>query len=360
MRIFAFDLIRVVAILLILLVHTVALLPLRPGNLPENLPLLLIGQLGTGLFFLLSGALMLPRERDRAFPWHWRRVGQFLFLIVFWSLLSNMVLYRADGAGIEEAVLHAVSANNALVGGDTGAAGQLWYLWSAVALYLSLPFLGRMTQGLRGWEYVAFAVLTCLLVLVPGTFDAERAHRTLLDPLAENVYGEVPLYGSILAWFLLGDFFVRFRVAEVFRRRVPFAGTFVLLLLALTVFFAGAMEVSLMHAAGKAEMYLPVHLYPRSLFLFAGSALLFLLLLVWAPHFSRCARLMEALSRDVFGVFLVHMIPLLLLPKALASFGVTVAQPLPFGAFVYFGTAIVSFSLAAILRRVRGLRFLVS
>ena len=360
MRIFAFDLIRVVAILLILLVHTVALLPLRPGNLPENLPLLLIGQLGTGLFFLLSGALMLPRERDRAFPWHWRRVGQFLFLIVFWSLLSNMVLYRADGAGIEEAVLHAVSANNALVGGDTGAAGQLWYLWSAVALYLSLPFLGRMTQRLRGWEYVTFAVLTCLLVLLPGTFDAERAHRTMLDPVAEKVYGEVPLYGSILTWFLLGDFFVRFRVAEVLRRRMPFVGIFILLLLALDVFFAGAMEVSLMHATGKVEMYLPVHLYPRSLFLFVGSALLFLLLLVWAPHLSRCARLMEALSRDVFGVFLVHMIPLLLLPKALASFGVTVAQPLLFSVCVYLGTAVGSFSLAAVLRRVRGLRFLVS
>ena len=360
MRIFAFDLIRVVAIFLILLVHTVLPLPLTSGNLSVNLPLLLIGQLGTGLFFLLSGALMLPRERDRAFPWHWRRVGQFLFLLVFWSFFTSAVYYSADGAGLMDAVRHAARANNVLVGGDNGAGGQLWFLWVISVLYLSLPFLGRMTQGLRGWEYVAFAVLTCLLVLVPGTFDAARAHRTLLDPLAESIYGEVPLYGSILAWFLLGDFFARFRIAEILRRRVPFVGTILLLLFVADIFAASAMEVSLLHAAGKAEMYLPVHLYPRSVFLFVGSSLLFLLLLVWAPHLSRYARPLEALSRDVFGVFLVHMIPCLLLPRTLVSLGVTVEQPLLFGACVFFGMAAVSFPLAAILRRIRFVRFLVS
>lgn len=360
MRVFAFDLVRVVAILLVLLAHTAVLFPLTPANLSFFSHLYLIGQLGPGLFFLLSGALMLPRERERAFPWHWRRAGQFLFLLVFWSILTNAVLYGADGAGAWEGLCRAVRENSVLVGGDDGKAGQLWFLWVTVGLYLSLPFLGRMTQGLRGWEYVAFAVLTCLLVLVPGTFDAGRLHRTILDPTAEIIYGGVPLYGTFLAWFLLGDFFVRLRVAERLRARVPFAGVLLLLLLALDVFAAGAMERAFMRAAGKAEMYLPVHLFPQSLFLFVGALLLFLLCLVWAPHVSRFARPMEALSRDVFGVYLAHMVPCLLLVKALAAFGVTAERPLLFGACVFLGTAAVSFLLAAALRRVRRLRFLVS
>lgn len=358
-RVFAFDLIRAVAMLLVLLAHAATLFPLSLENLEVFLPLYHVGQLSNGLFFMLSGALMLPRERRRGFPLLWRRVGQFFLLLVVWSVVTNACAYLVQGSGVWAAVCRAVAEDCVVVGGRLGSAGQLWFLSVIAALYLGLPFLGRMTQGMRRREYVLFVVLTCVLVLLPGTFDGERGFRTLLDPESEVLFGGYPLFGSFLAWFLLGDGFARFQVAARLRARVRLAGLWLGLGLCLSIAAASVWEVSLMRAAGRAEMYLPVHLYHQSLFLFVEGAACFLLLELLTPYLVRLRRGVEALSADVFGIFLSHMAVRCFVPGLLAAAGVTLERPLLFGAGAFACMLVLSWLVARGLRFFSWLRWLV-
>lgn len=358
-RVFAFDFIRVVAILLVLMTHAATLFPLSLENLSVFLPLYHVGQLSNGLFFMLSGALMLPRERRRGFPFLWRRVGKFFLLLVLWSIATNACAYFAEGSGVAAAVCRAVQENSVVVGGRLGAAGQLWFLSVIAALYLGLPFVGRMTQGMGGREYVLFSLLTCVLVLLPSTFDGARSARTLLDPESEVLFGSYPLFGTFLAWFLLGDGFARFDVAGRLRAHVRLAAFLLFLGLCLSIAAASLWEVSLMRAAGRAEMYLPVHLYHQSLFLFAEGAVCFLLLELLARHLVCLRRGAAALSADVFGVFLSHMAVRCFVPGLLSAAGVTMAQPLLFGSGAFAFMLVLSWLCARGLRRFAWLAWLV-
>lgn len=358
-RVFAYDLIRCAGIVLVLLAHTATLFPLTLESMGVLLPLYQIGQLSNGLFFLLSGTLMLPRERQRGFPFLWRRVGQFLGLLVFWSIATNTCAYLADGMYAGAALWRSLLENNVLVGGKVGAAGQLWFLSVIAILYLGLPFIGRMTVGLRGREYWVFAGLTCLFVLVPGTFGGEHGMRSLLDPESEVIYGAYPLFGTYLAWFLLGDFFARWDAAAWLRGHLRFASVWVGGALFLSLVVSSAWEVSLMRGAGRAEMYLPVHLYSDSLFLFVDAVLLYVLLLLLSPRLAFLRRGAERMSRAVFGIYLSHMAVRVFVPSGLAALGCSMGTPVAYGMGAFFCLLAGAFCVAQGLRWCPGLWHLV-
>ena len=90
MRIFYLDVVKAVAILMVLFGHATSVVPYTERNLFPMCTDYQITQLCNGLFIMASGALVLPSQIERGYPMCWRRVLKFLLLAAFWSMAYEM------------------------------------------------------------------------------------------------------------------------------------------------------------------------------------------------------------------------------------------------------------------------------
>ena len=363
-RFFELDFIRAVAILCVLLAH--AWCARFPGGAVDGsraagamLVSLLFFQGCTGLFVLVSGALILPKERREGFPLLWRRVLGFVLLAGVWSVVTNACAYVADGWQVLAALAQSVRYHSLIVGGWAYRAGHLWFLSLIVSLYLAAPFLARLAYAMPRRAYLLFAGISCLLYPLPGTLDVGWQGRSFLDPDTMVTFGGYDVFGVFASWFLLGHLFWSVDVRALAERYTRHYCVWLLVLLAAVLGAGGAMELCL---TGGRSIYAPLHLFRPSLPIFFLAPLLFLLLKEMAPWFGRrrWRVWVTRLARHSFGMYLSHVALLWLLLPFLERHGLGPAR----GSLLPVGLAFAvllagSWGLTALLFRWRWLRWLV-
>ena len=309
-RYFALDFVRAVAILCVLLAHAwYASFPAGAvdGSLMAKgmLVSFLFYQGCNGLFIMVSGALIIPKEQREGYPLLWRRVMDFLLLAGFWSIATNVCAYVADGWTLGQALVHSVRYHSFLFGGWTYRAGHLWFLSVICGLYLAAPFVARLAYAMPWRSYLMFAGISCMLFLVPGTFDVAGTGRSFLDPDTMGTFGGYDVFGVYVSWFLLGHLFWSVDVRSCVGRVTRHYRLFLLGLLVFTVGAGGAMELVL---TGGREIYAPLHLFRSSLPIFLETVFCFLLLKDVAPQLEHgvLGRGISLLARRSFGIYLSH------------------------------------------------------
>ena len=158
-RIFYFDEIRALAILLVLLVHTSKWFAANqtPHTLFWTFPIYLgsIGDLGVQLFIMISGALLLNRQYELK-SFFKRRFSRILIPFVFWIFI--MILFRIFILGEPRefsTILNIVVFK-----------GYVWFIWMLIGLYLFSPVINSFIKEykIRGCEFfLAFWLLTIIL-----------------------------------------------------------------------------------------------------------------------------------------------------------------------------------------------------
>lgn len=147
-RIFYLDEIRALAILLILLVHTVKWF--IPNLVPHSISwiygevLMCIGNLGVLLFFMISGALLLNKEYDIG-DFLKRRFTRVLIPFIFWIIIA--ALFRIFVMG------HSATINGII--NIVFFEGYVWFIWTILGLYLFSPVINSFINqyGVKGCEY---------------------------------------------------------------------------------------------------------------------------------------------------------------------------------------------------------------
>lgn len=363
-RFFALDFIRAAAILCVLLAH--AWYARFPGGAVDGsraaavmLVSFLFCQGATGLFVLVSGALILPKERREGFPLLWRRVLGFVLLAGFWSVVTNACGYVAEEWPVSAALAQSVRYHSLIVGGWAYRAGYLWFLSVIVSLYLAAPFLARLAYAMPRRGYLLFAGISCLLYPLPGTLDVGGQGRSFLNPDTMVTFGGYDVFGVFASWFLLGHLFWSVDVRALAERYTRHYCLWLCGLLAAVTGGGGAMELYL---TGARAIYAPLHLFRPSLPIFLVAPLLFLLLKEMAPWFGRrrWRVWVTRLARHSFGIYLSHFGLLWLLLSFLERHGLGPAchSLLPVG--LAFALSLAgSWGLTALLFRWRWLRWLV-
>ena len=158
-RIFYFDEIRALAILLVLLVHTSKWFAANqtPHSLFWTFPTYLgsLGNLGVQLFIMISGALLLNREYELK-SFFKRRFSRILIPFVFWIFI--VIIFRIFILGEP---LEFTTILNIVV-----FKGYVWFIWMLIGLYLFLPVINSFIREykIRGCEFfLAFWLLTIIL-----------------------------------------------------------------------------------------------------------------------------------------------------------------------------------------------------
>ena len=168
-RIFYFDIIRALAIILIILVHTskwfIKYQPVGSIAWQFVVDLGLIGNVGVQLFLMISGALLLNRTYNLK-DFYKKRFLRVLIPCIFWTII--LVIFRVTYLG-NPLEIHSIIN---FVFFDS----FLWFVWVLLGLYLFLPVINSFIKeyGTKGAELFLIIWTVTLILNFLGHYPIEN------------------------------------------------------------------------------------------------------------------------------------------------------------------------------------------
>ena len=292
------DILRVLACLLVILIHT----PIRQYDTYYNTPSLagalytVLVAVNCNLFFMITGALLLPvKMTGRRFVK--RRLAVVLPPLVVWTVVylleHALLLHNFTPRLLTSILFHPVE-------------GLLWYVYVLAVIYVTLPLVSRCIDaiGKRGVEVILVLwVLSSFIPYQHGVFmEASQWSHNMFGAFA-NYYGYV----------LLGYYMHRYGL-PLFTRQHGWKWA---LLLAFGIVVMPLFEFLVQGRFGISwQQHLDTITNDISVNNIAMATLLFALVQRFAPErYDRQNRPMTAtwwpmLSRCTFGIYLSQMIVL--------------------------------------------------
>jgi len=288
------DALRILAILLVLYNHTGerGFMRFAGAQGPARLALMalsMLDKIAVPLFFMISGALLLPRDEPiRAVLT--RRVARYALVLVGASGVSYLYACRGD--------LPAMSAADflrTLYGGEHATA--YWFLYAYLAFLLMLPLMRRMARGMTEREFFyATGLIFAVHVFSAAEWFVFRGEVTLNANFA--------LFATRQAvYYPLAGYFLEHRLGERVTRPRALAG-----LLA-----AGALAVAL-SCATLLRAHAVTGEWPESvfgLFVFAPAMAVYAAakaLFARVRVSPRAARAITGVGSCTFGIFLFEKV----------------------------------------------------
>ncbi len=311
-RALKYDVIRIVAISMVLFVHVTVVPVIRyqgatfaVGNLFNNL-----SRAGVPMFLLLTGALLLNEER----PFDAKRFYRTSFLSIVLLLLFWLVFYAAWRAFCLP-LLRGKSADPGHFGEYLltlkGLYPHLWYLFMLVGAYLVIPVL-RLFVKRENRPYILFLILLSLFVQFAvqtlGVFTRD-ASLTVGDFFTkfhlEYATGYVP-------YLLLGWYLAAFPPTRGWRLVLYGLGLASALLMVLGV------QAYVKDIPGIRDYIVEANTLPAILY---GASLFTLISALCGERPTQCPVVRE-LSRSAFGVYILHVVVLDVLVNILLPYQV--------------------------------------
>lgn len=201
-RLFYLDVLRSIAIVLVVLTHCASTVQsVFAGAQYDSYEYQfcnvfdIITRIGVPLFVMISGRLMLDRELDEKKTR--KRARSFLLLFFFWSFVYSIILVEIkcmNGYSMVGLIVNTIL--------DTSKGYyHFWYLFMIAGLYLGLPFLHALNNGLTAKqkkEYVVLGIVVCIIIptITQNAFATE--YFGIIKNINIGIWGLYPLY------FLLG------------------------------------------------------------------------------------------------------------------------------------------------------------
>lgn len=194
-----FDALRIIAILCVIYNHTNEkgyYLYAFPSSKLFNIFYIAVAAfiaIGVPVFFMVSGALLLPREESIK-DLYKKRVSRIAAVTIIFSVI--MLAYRIHGGRMEPdagAFLQKIT-------GDQITASY-WFLYSYLAYLICLPFIRAMAKSLRDIDYIYLLILH---VVIEGVIPV-LLYFTEIEAL--NSFFFIPFFDRIVIFPLMGHYF---------------------------------------------------------------------------------------------------------------------------------------------------------
>ncbi len=210
-RILHLELIRLVAIFLVLFNHTgergYSLYALTDSGVarPFYMILSILSKVAVPLFFMVSGALLVPKEESIATVFRRRVLRMAIVLILFSAAFYfSRVVTGNEDQGFRGFLTALYSSP---------VTGSYWFLYAYLALLVMLPFLRRLARGMTTQEYLYLIVLQVILV---GLWPVV-GYLGGLEPLQGSL--RVALVEQSAAFFFLIGYFVEYKLCPLMTTR---------------------------------------------------------------------------------------------------------------------------------------------
>ena len=187
-RIIYLDVIRIFACCMIVLMHSPHPNAGNPGAL--LVPLSFITAAGIGLFFMVSGALLLPVKTDTS-SFLKKRLGKIVGPLIFWTLFYLGVSI-VSGEKSVSSLPHSLASIPFSVQGH----GILWFMYTLAGMYLLAPiispFLVKASKRELSFYLILWAIALCFPILA-NVVDVDN-----------NPTGILYYFSGFIGYFLLG------------------------------------------------------------------------------------------------------------------------------------------------------------
>jgi surface polysaccharide O-acyltransferase-like enzyme len=338
------DLIRVVAIFLVVMIHVSGQVTNRWGEIPVDQWLIGniyggIARVAVPLFFMISGFLLLPRT-ESLHAFYTKRMTRILIPFVVWSLIY-LGWYCGNHAGT---CTSSFVWDLLLV---QGTYYHLWFLYSIISIYLILPVLRLLIRpdtdkGILWYMVILWLIFQPILGIAHKFWN----FSIKLSP---------PLAIGFVCYFILGYLLGEMRLS---RTRIMFSAV----VWGISTWVTIAGTYLLIRASGQFDGFF-YDFVSLNVILASGTAFL---LLRWISErelvkSSNSHTFKRALATSAFGIYLVHILVIEVLRDwipflPISSFMGDAIWSIPLVSMIVFS---LSFLIVRILQKIPVLKFIV-
>ncbi len=332
-RIFSFDVLRIIAMLGVITVHSIGGFVSGPYSV-DSIEFILgnicvgFARIGLPIFVMLSGALMLNEEKRFSINKHLKRICQLFLVFIVWSIFyaffHEVVLPVYEGTSI---------SFNSFLSACIWGHYHLWYLPMIIGLYLLTPIL-RLFVKKANSKYVLYFI-TLGLIFQFLSFD--------LDYLVEKVTGKSVVSAYLnkfklsalqgyITYYLIGWYIANVPLKKTFRKVLYALGIACALFIVLGMQFASTNEEK-----GYGFFYTETSLH---VLIYSAAVFVFVYYLFEQKEPPRCAPFIRRMADLTFGVYLLHALILEIPDMFLQTNNVYLQIPLN-----WIFTTIITFAL---------------
>lgn len=282
-RYYYLDFVRVLACVMVIVMHS----PLTPKGITHSTLEVGLGYLTApciGLFFMVSGALLLPiKDNAKSFLSH--RLNRILGPTVFWTFFYLTVKIVDGNIGLSDLV-HSIFSIPFSAQGN----GILWFMYTLLGLYLLSPVISPWLQRISKRELESYLLLWLISLCYPFL-------RLWIDIPKENT-NVLYYFSGYVGYFLLG-YYVHQYYKGISWKNVAIVGII-------------AFIVAVVPPAYILVSHMKVAFYELFWYLSPGPAFMtlawfILLMKIISSKASRCKSIISRISSASFGIYLVHI-----------------------------------------------------
>ena len=273
MRDVKLDVLRVLACVMIVLMHSPMPGLNTPGAVLSGLSYLTAP--GIGLFFMVSGSLLLKRNKNGIFGTRGflkRRFSKILIPLIFWSLVGFLL----EKNGVENTEL-----------------SILWFMYCLAGIYLLTPILSRWLNGASIHEVEFYLFLWLLTLFVP--------FAKIFFPVNESDTSWLYYFHGYVGYFVLGYYLQNYSdEKESIIRKMGLVVMTIIILISVAIPMAFFM------------LKVEVNFY--SLFWYLSITVALQCIVWWSvvkrlmKNVANLPRFVVELSKLSFGIYLIHIL----------------------------------------------------
>lgn len=334
----AFDLLRVIAALFVIVIHVCAM-QWRTLDIHSSDWIIIhlydmLAKFSVPIFFMVSGRFFLDPGRTVTTQALFQKIFRLIVAFLFWSLIYtglNILRVSFEGESIEQ------NTKWIMVEFFTGEY-HMWFLYAIVGLYLITPFLRKITEDEKLTEYFllmffVFQTLVPLLSMLPKI-------GIIISTIRDEISFQFALGYS--GYFVLGHYAYQHRFTERVRKLIYILGILGV------VFTFGATLLDSFRSGVASERfaeYLKLNVACEAL-----AVYVFVLEHSGKQENGRKNDVVKCLASYGFGIYLVH--PLFLWIFEWIGLELTLFHPLLCIPAVTLVTSVLSFGATWLLRKI--------
>ena len=214
------DVLRLVAMLMVIAGHSVDIYNATPQEDPMNgFWGAFIGSLmrpSVPLFAMMTGLLLLPIGQS-AGDFYRRRIPRVLFPMLFWSVIYYLIPWLTGVIGLDKSIisiLYPFEFSPSQEWGDAvhniamipftfnGYTTHMWYLYMLIGLYLIMPFFSAWIEHNDRTLVRTYIIMWCCSLLLP--YLSQIISPNLFGVCAWNQFGTLYYFAGFTGYLLLG------------------------------------------------------------------------------------------------------------------------------------------------------------
>lgn len=350
-RIVYLDLIRIIACVLVVMVHIsaqqIADLPVDSVQFVITNSLNSLAFTGVALFVMISGALVLnPQKQIGLKNLLLHKTMHFFMLYYIWKAFYQIVTLLDNGESftfqnIKNDIILALIQKNGYY--------HLWFLPMIAILYMAVPVVKKSVAEKNVCTYF-LCVFFVTALLVPTMLNFEFKFKYLVvDFFAAN---DFYLFGGYLGYFILGHYLHSWGGKLTKRTRI----------LLYSMGFASFLLAGLLGAVHAQSSGHPTYImntpFAATTFFIATAVFVYVQAMdEKTTHFQKAEKALAFGADKTFGIYLLHPLVILLLPKI----GITASlcTPLISIPFLTVGTVLLCVPVTVLLSQLPILRKLI-